>query len=741
MTKINSKILKSKFIKTNSKKQTSSKQSPKEEIKRYDVLFDLDHLKYLLNGNNFMVNVPIYMNKFFFRYGSDIFFDNGETFELLTRQEAMNKIPDQYKKQVVITQNNGKEKTIDLSLKSYFGHELFLKTPETKLTIDYNQDYKFTSVDYIKGFDVEINNLNMKKDLPRNYNKVVELTEENKKGVKMFFDHIKNVICSGDLTEYDTVKKFFASCCVGHKLKFALLWQSKEQTGKGTVLNFINELLGKRMVKTSSIENVERYTKIFEGASLINLDELPVSGTSKTLQDTLKALITEPTFDCRAMFNQGYIQKNTFNIVITSNNNCISLTQTNQIRYYVNTISEQYIGKDEYFKELYKYINKEDIKILIFQEFIKIFNEEVKPNNWIGTNLTPTTAGKLKRLEALPPFYKYIKETYILNGLGIDDKCSDFIQQYQNTNKFDKSTSNKLARYLADIGVEVKDVKRTNPETKKQERVFRKYFITFEKLKDAYNSKGWFDELVDEIPEEEKTLDDCKEEDENPLDHGIDYKFGKPKTDEKDEIIDRQNKEIEELKAKLKQLEEQLKPKEKEYETYYVKGKILPSVGEKVNIYLPYKYKKIAKSLGAKYDKDHKVWYVVEGCLFSKFLIDVFKKSKFDKSGEFIPTIDENGKYDNLSLEFITTFCREDYEENFEKEALERINKKEISKHDVKEQLNFDNIEDMINKSTKKASKAKRNKSTKVKEEPKEEDVETDDEDIKNFMELAKDYF
>ena len=29
----------------------------------------------------------------------------------------------------------------------------------------------------------------------------------------------------------------------------------------------MNELLGKRMVKTSQVENVEKYTKIFEGAS------------------------------------------------------------------------------------------------------------------------------------------------------------------------------------------------------------------------------------------------------------------------------------------------------------------------------------------------------------------------------------------------------------------------------------------------------------------------------------------
>ena len=64
-----------------------------------------------------------------------------ETFELLTREEAKNKIPDQYKKSVKVIKE-GKEKIIDLSLKSYFGHELFLKTYDTKLTINYKKDFK-----------------------------------------------------------------------------------------------------------------------------------------------------------------------------------------------------------------------------------------------------------------------------------------------------------------------------------------------------------------------------------------------------------------------------------------------------------------------------------------------------------------------------------------------------------------------------------------------------------------------
>lgn len=500
---------KTKINKTNKiKKIKIDKVLKIQDIKKHDVLFDLDYLKTLLYSNNFINTVPIYMNKFFFKYGSDIFFDNGDTFELLNKNQAINKIPTEYKRSIKLTKNN-KEITKDFGLNLYFSHELFLKSFDTKLVIDYDKDYKFVEVKYVKGFEKPYNCLNMKKDLPRNYNKVIEPSVEGIKAVELFFDHLKKVICSNDEYEFEVVKKFFASSCVGHKVKFALLWQThKEQAGKGTVLNYMKSLLGNRMFKTSSIETVELYTKPFEGATLLNFDELPVSGTSKLLQDKMKSLITEPEFDCRAMHNQSYIQKNTFNIVITSNNNCISLTQSNQVRYYVNTIDESYTSKIDYFETLYKYINTEEARYLIYQEFVKIYETEVKPHNWIGNNLKITTAGKLKRIEALPNFYKWIKKYYITNGLGINEKCSDFLTLYQNENRNDRTTPNKIARYLQELGVNVKDKKLKNPDTNKYEREGRYYVISYEDLKNIYNTKGWFDELVDEIPEDGEILED-----------------------------------------------------------------------------------------------------------------------------------------------------------------------------------------------------------------------------------------
>ena len=88
--------------------------------------------------------VPEYINKFFFKYGYDIFYDNVETVELLTKTNAKNRIPSNYSKNIQIEKPvNGKTK-IEIKkflLSQYFDFDIWLKTNDTKLTIDYNNDF------------------------------------------------------------------------------------------------------------------------------------------------------------------------------------------------------------------------------------------------------------------------------------------------------------------------------------------------------------------------------------------------------------------------------------------------------------------------------------------------------------------------------------------------------------------------------------------------------------------------
>jgi hypothetical protein len=106
-------------------------------------------------------------------------------------------------------------------------------------------------------------------------------------------------------------------------------------------------------------------------------------------------------------------------------------------------------------------------------------------------------------------------------------------------------------------------------------------------------------------------------------------------------------------------------------------------------------------------------------------------------------------KFDELSCEFVNRFCRDDYEEYFENEALERINKKEEEKpkeepkETIKEQLTFKDINDLTTRATK-STKSKKNKSTKPKEEPEEEndkiklDELINDDEFNNFLTMKK---
>ena len=164
-----------------------------------------------------MTTVKQYLCKFFFKYGSKIFFDNGKSFECLSLEDAKRKIPDEYARSFTLIKSD-KKITKEIKLNTFFTHEMFLATPETKLTINYNRDIKYTETEHIRGFEQLYNCLNMKKDLPRDYNKYIVMTDFVKKGVEAFFNHIKLVICSDDDDEYDTVTKFLASSVMGHKV-------------------------------------------------------------------------------------------------------------------------------------------------------------------------------------------------------------------------------------------------------------------------------------------------------------------------------------------------------------------------------------------------------------------------------------------------------------------------------------------------------------------------------------------
>jgi hypothetical protein len=326
-------------------------------------------------------------------------------------------------------------------------------------------------------------------------------TKQTEEGLKIVYNHILEVLCSNNKVLYEYVLNFFCASFNGRKLRKALAFQSAERTGKGQILNgLLNSILGQRMFKCNSTENILKYSKPFEGCCLINFDELPHCDNYKGIQDMLKGLITEPTFICRDMYSSGYEQTNTFNIIISSNNDCINLSLNNNSRYVVLDISEHRIGDFEYFNQLTKALNNDDVKRSFYQDMMERFKTLDKWNE----DIMPETATRYSKIiEALPTFYKYIKEQYILTETDLNVKTDEFFIEYRLHSK-DKTSTQKLGRYIK--ALDIKPIKLSK-------NAGYKYIKSSKELYDIYKAKKWIDEEVDLINPENPNKTPTAEED------------------------------------------------------------------------------------------------------------------------------------------------------------------------------------------------------------------------------------
>ena len=179
---------------------------------------------------------------------------------------------------------------------------------------------------------------------------------ETHKGYKLMLNHIFEVLCSGDEAQYQYVLRWLACTVSGRKLKTTLLLHShSEQTGKSFLITFLCDyVLGKQLVLTTShLETVSLYTMPMAGRMLVNINELPcaTTGQFKMVKEQLKTLITEETFQARAMHQQSFTCNNTFNFILNTNNDALHLTSNFQAKLVLLDVSNKYAvapeGSDE----------------------------------------------------------------------------------------------------------------------------------------------------------------------------------------------------------------------------------------------------------------------------------------------------------------------------------------------------------------------------------------------------------
>ena len=146
-------------------------------------------------------------------------------------------------------------------------------------------------------------------------------------GVEHFLDHIKNVICDGNMELTDYVLNWFAQIIQQpyNKTKVGLVWRSEEEgVGKNIILNLIEKIIGDEYYySTSNLEHlIGNFNADAEAKILINMNEC-LWGGDKKKEGRLKEFITEDKLTINQKGVKTYNIDNYANVIITTNSDWI----------------------------------------------------------------------------------------------------------------------------------------------------------------------------------------------------------------------------------------------------------------------------------------------------------------------------------------------------------------------------------------------------------------------------------
>nr|CAI9421274.1 helicase_3 [Cafeteriavirus-dependent mavirus]CAI9421312.1 helicase_3 [Cafeteriavirus-dependent mavirus] len=507
-----------------------------------NIVFSLNHLKSLVSQNQ-EEEAKAYIEKFFFHTTVGTFFKDAlhNQWTLIHEKNLKNFISSDI--------DNDKKGTKNFNARKYLNQSEFMGKTYYLDVIPNSPDQVLEKEVTVKGIQYNQKVLNMMCEHLHDVSKIPkfeEFEDSTKAQCKLMLDHIKTVWANNDDDMYKYIIQWLSHTFLGHKLETFLYLHSMEGTGKSIVYTFISQfVLGHmRAIMTSTPGHITKWTKILEGTSLVNLNEMPVSSDYKGFNEALKNLTTEPMFFPEDKGDKFYRQKNTFNFIINSNKEAIQLSADNKRRVVSLDINECYINNVSYFEKLVgQCYNKECGKC-----FYAFMRDSYDPK--FKANVKPLTKSYAEGLQKRQPLHiKYLKEV-IRKGTDLQLTCDGFYADYSSWCKENKrNPSDKLA--LGKSLEQIEGIKRVRKSSKGVRNYV--YEINIQVMYDYFKTQDYINEYDNIIVEDGKVQtikhkDTCDfiDDDDDPDDH-------KRSIADCEKIIKQQAEEIEKLKKLLEQ--------------------------------------------------------------------------------------------------------------------------------------------------------------------------------------------
>lgn len=169
----------------------------------------------------------------------------------------------------------------------------------------------------------------------------------------MYWEHVRDNICSGNKTHYEYVRKWIAYVFQHpDEPHTALVLCGSQGVGKNSFVEPLGILLGQHYVLLSSIsELVSNFNYHLKNAVLIHANEALWGGNKKEL-GSVKAMITEQTCLIESKGKDRIMVKNFKHIILSSNEDWPVHIDADDRRFFVLRVSEAHKEDHTYFAKI-----------------------------------------------------------------------------------------------------------------------------------------------------------------------------------------------------------------------------------------------------------------------------------------------------------------------------------------------------------------------------------------------------
>lgn len=248
--------------------------------------------------------------------------------------------------------------------------------------------------------------------------------------VQFIWNHLKKMWCSNKEDQFKYVQNWIANIVVGNKMRTCIYLQSPQGIGKSIITEFLsNYVIGDELSFTySEVSSFIRFNSPLMGRLLIVFEEVPAADQYewKLFGDRLNQCLTGNTIDIEKKHIDKIKVRNTVSFIIHTNNYTALKLSPNDRRFFMPDIVNKKESK-EYYKMLYQYTNDPIVGEAFYMHCKEIVNNNP---NFDDYDRPITKKFRDNIVDGVPPTYKFIRETYIMNYLGIDMKFKDLYTDY-----------------------------------------------------------------------------------------------------------------------------------------------------------------------------------------------------------------------------------------------------------------------------------------------------------------------